>query len=312
MIAIYDHEVDIRQIEAVLAIAENGSFRKAARQLYLGQPTLSQHVRSLEVELGMALFERSATGATLTRAGEQLIPRFNRVLATIGQLDQEAAELAAGGAGRVRIAAVSAAIAPGVIPALQQLQSTHPRLRITLAELQPSAIEEAVHSGVVDIGVVARPGTGTPVDENEVLQTGSIGLIIPSGSRLVAASSITRDRLVDEQVILLPHGHLLRKLTDGYFPDGALRNAYEVSHQTTVEHLVGAGLGIALGPYRTPRQNDLTVYRPIADAQLDWTLLMITHHAPSAVAAVVASALRRSFRDLAAAAQSEVVARTCS
>ncbi|WP_415972418.1 LysR family transcriptional regulator [Rhodococcus sp. 077-4] len=295
--------MEIRQIQAVLAIAENGSFRKAARQLYLGQPTLSQHVRSLEVELGVALFERSAAGATLTRAGEQLIPRFTRVLATIGQLDQEAAELAAGGAGRVRVAAVSAAIAPAVIPALQQLQSTHPRLGITLTELLPSAIEEAVRSGVAEIGVVARSGIATPVEEHEVLQTGTIGLLVSSSSRLAAVGSITRDQLIDEQVILLPHGHLLRKFADGYFPDGMLRNAYEVSHHSTVEHLVSAGLGIALGPYRTPRRNDPTVYRPIADAQLDWTLLMTTHSTPSAVAAVVASAISRSFRDLAAAAQ---------
>jgi DNA-binding transcriptional LysR family regulator len=298
----YDHRVEIRQIEAVLAVVENGSFRKAARQLYIGQPTLSHHVHSLEAELGVSLFERSATGATLTRAGEQLLPRFDRVLTTIAQLDQEATELADGGAGRVRVAAVSAAIAPGVIPALQELQSTHPRLRITLTELQPSAIEDAVHIGVVDIGVVARSGTATATEDHEVLLTGSNELLVPSGSTLVAAGSITREQLVDEQVILLPRGHLLRKLADGYFPDDALRNAYEVSHQSTVEHLVGAGLGIALAPQRPQRENDATVCLRVADARLDWTLLMITKHAPSAVVAVAAAALRRSFGGMVAAA----------
>src|SRR5579871_5334019 len=73
-------EMEIDRLREFAAIAESGSFSKAARRLRIAQPPLSRHIRQLETELGIKLFERSATGVEITREGALLLQQARAVL----------------------------------------------------------------------------------------------------------------------------------------------------------------------------------------------------------------------------------------
>lgn len=83
----------LRQLEAFMAVARERSFSAAARRIHLSQPTLSEHVRELERELGAALFSRRRRSVALTDAGRAFEPYAVRVLATVGDARQAVAEV---------------------------------------------------------------------------------------------------------------------------------------------------------------------------------------------------------------------------
>ena len=95
--------MNIRHIETLVAIADTGSYRKAAEHLGRNQPALSKTVRALEEELGLTLFTRSQRGAVLTDAGETLCRRARTVMANLAALKDEAGNLLGDRKGRVRI-----------------------------------------------------------------------------------------------------------------------------------------------------------------------------------------------------------------
>jgi LysR family hydrogen peroxide-inducible transcriptional activator len=86
--------VSLRQLQYIVALANEGNFHRAAARCCVTQSTLSTQLKKCEVYLGVALFERRADGARLTEAGERLLPFALRALASAEQLQREAEALA--------------------------------------------------------------------------------------------------------------------------------------------------------------------------------------------------------------------------
>ncbi|HEU4537719.1 MAG TPA: LysR family transcriptional regulator, partial [Polyangiaceae bacterium] len=117
------------RLEAFHAVARARSFSKAARELCVTQPALSQRVRLLEGELGQALFSRGPGGAELTEAGRRLMLYCEAQRALEDELvDDLAPATRAGFGGSVRVAGYSSIVRSAVLPALAPLFREHPRL----------------------------------------------------------------------------------------------------------------------------------------------------------------------------------------
>src|SRR3954469_16089248 len=145
--------MEIRQLSAFVAVAEAGTFTRAADRLGVVQPAVSQAVGRLESELGLVLFERSSRRVTLTSAGAALLPEARAVLGRLAQAERTAADLAAGRLGVVRLATTPGA--PGLVRALLAHQrAAHPGVRVELARSRRAPKLRALLDGEIDVALV--------------------------------------------------------------------------------------------------------------------------------------------------------------
>src|SRR5437868_5418075 len=123
--------VEIRQLACFVTVAEELSFGRAAQQLHVVQPAVSQQVRRLERELGVQLFDRSSRHVRLTSAGERLLPEARAVLAAAGRTRQIAASIAAGTDGLLRVG-TSQGLGERLEQVLEKLRTAAPGLEVRL------------------------------------------------------------------------------------------------------------------------------------------------------------------------------------
>src|SRR5258705_4010177 len=150
--------MNLRQLHYFLAIADEGSFTRAAERLLVAQPSLSQQIKRLERELGGPLLERLPTGVRLTPAGKAFLPEA-RAAVTHAERAQRNARSALGlEAGELEVATVTS-VAFGVLPpAFERWRQRYPGTTITLREYtHRRALDDAVRLGVGDIAVGPRP-----------------------------------------------------------------------------------------------------------------------------------------------------------
>ena len=146
--------MELRQLEYFVAVARHRHFGRAAEAVYVTQPALSQQVRRLEAELGLALLRRTNRGVELTPAGEDLLLRAERILAEVagarGAMDEHAGVVR----GAVRVAATTADALrlPEVLAAFHR---DHPGVRVALRHASVGEVLALLRSGAVDLGVLS-------------------------------------------------------------------------------------------------------------------------------------------------------------
>jgi DNA-binding transcriptional LysR family regulator len=185
--------VDLRQLEYFAAVARHRHFTRAAEELYVTQPALSQQVRRLEEELGLALLRRTSRGVELTPAGEDLLGRAGTILAEVERARTEMDQHAGVSRGLVRVAATTGD-ALRLPQALAEFHGEHPGIRIGLRQGSAPEVVELVRKGAADLAVIgdaATPGLETTVVAEEPL-------LAPAAGRSPAAA--------------LLHEHLARAL----------------------------------------------------------------------------------------------------
>jgi DNA-binding transcriptional LysR family regulator len=254
--------VDVRQLTYFLAVVETMNFGRAAEQLYIAQPSLSQAIGTLERELGVPLFHRVGRGIVLSDAGAQLIEPARQVVR-----DLEAARAAARSArglqrGRVELIAMPS---PGVEPLstlIRNFTATHPAMTVTAdAAFTPEEVVQAVKAGRSELGLLGAaspPHTGglrvLPIEDQPLV------LISPPedaplehlGSAPVDESAIpavAREALAGSRLIVSKRGSLMRRLVEDVLASGVdAQIVVEVEHRTSILPMVLAGVGHAVLP----------------------------------------------------------------
>lgn len=145
--------MELRQLEYLVAIAEEGGFGRAAQRLHVVQSAVSQQVARLERELGVALFHRGGRAARPTPAGEQLLPKARAALAAVAVVTETAAALAAGSGGTLRLGS-SRAFTGRVHRALDRLADQAPQVRVEVRQETRRARLEGVRSAALDAALI--------------------------------------------------------------------------------------------------------------------------------------------------------------
>jgi DNA-binding transcriptional LysR family regulator len=242
--------VNLLQLRYFVSIAEEGSFTRAAERLLVAQPSLSQHIKSLEQELGGALFERIPKGVRLTAAGKEFLPEASAAVTHAERAKRNARSVFGLEGGELEVATVTS-VAFGVLPpAFESWHQNHPSTRIALREFtHRELLDDAVRAGVGDIAVGPRPrhwkGPLVALGWEEFV------VVLPSSDPLTKAKrAISLEELADRDWVLYGPDHGLTQLIQtscarvGFVP----RSAAQTGQVAAAAHLAACGLGVTIVP----------------------------------------------------------------
>lgn len=238
------------QIRYFLAIADEGSFTRAAERLLVAQPSLSQQIKRLEHELGGALLERLPTGVRLTAAGKEFVQEARHSVAHAERAQRNARCVFGLQGGELEVATVTS-VAFGVLPPAFELWHTrHPSIRIALREFtHREALDDAVRAGVGDIAVGPHP----PGWKGPVVALGWEEFVVvlpPSDPLAKSKRGIALEELADRNWVLYGSDHGLTQLIQtvcgraGFVPRGTA----QTGQVAAAAHLAACGLGVTIVP----------------------------------------------------------------
>lgn len=243
------HMPTLRQLQFLCALADEGSFSRAAEVTRVAQPTLSAAIKDIEALLGVRLFERLARGARLTPAGEIAVERARKILADTQDLVSTAQAASAPLSGIFRLGAIPT-IAPFILPqTLKTLRKDYPDLALYLREEKTADLLTALKSQTIDAALIALPWP-MPGTETMEIAPDEFLLACPAGHRLESAGKITPAVLEGETLLLLEEGHCLRghALNACSLPSAEASKGFAATSLQTMVQMVGGGLGISLIP----------------------------------------------------------------
>lgn len=240
--------VSLKQISAFLAVAENGSFTRAAERLGMAQPALSQLVRDLEATLGLRLFDRTTRRVELTDGGQEFRAAVSKVVDDLDFAVTSIRDLAGRKRGRIAIAApplLAKILLPSVIG---EFQAAHPHISVRVCDVAPGEIVEQVRTGQADCGIGTFP-PGEPGIEQITLARDSLALFFRSGEREAGKASTWKE-LAGQPLITLTRASSIRRLVEiGYeTAETPFDPAFEVTQVATALAFVASGLGISVLP----------------------------------------------------------------
>lgn len=185
--------LDLRRLQALVAVARTGSVSAAADELHYGQPTISHHLHRLEAETQTVLLQRVGRGVRLTADGLALAHRAEEILALSRRAEDEL-QLAAGlRAGRVRLAAFPSAAATLVPPALARLRDAAPGVAIEFVEAEPPDAIELLRNGRADLAITfTYDDTDAGLLSADTVLTDHLYLVEPADERPRTAACALR------------------------------------------------------------------------------------------------------------------------
>jgi len=236
----------IRQLEVFLAIAHAQSFSRAAERIHLSQPTLSEHMKELEEELGVPLFIRHSRSVSLTEPGRVFEDYATRVVSTLAAGRHAIAELDGLKRGSL---VVGASTTPGtyVLPArIAKFRQQYPGITVALRIANSRAVEERVRDGEVDLAVIGGHVLGPSERCVAAGIVDELQLIVPPDYP-VKAGVLTPARLARERLLIREEGSATRQATERALRQAGVsfRPAMELDHTETIKRAVIAGLGVA-------------------------------------------------------------------
>ena len=193
--------VDLLRIETFLHAAENLNFSETARILHLTQPTVSHHIKILEKDLGVELFERQGTTLKLTEAGRLLIPWAKKVLRDSIEMQEMMDSLKEGIAGNLYIACSTTA-GKYVLPLLAaRFSLRHPKIHTTLLRCTPASVVPNLLEGEANLGVISSEVRDKEMELQPFFQD-SISMIVPHDHPFVSRKTILPEDLIGEPIIM--------------------------------------------------------------------------------------------------------------
>ncbi len=241
--------MEIHQIRYMCAVAETGSFTRAAAREHISQPSLSQQIIKLEQELGTKLFYRFSRSVRLTESGQVFLPRAKQVLRAVASAKSEIQEMTATACGALKIGVIPT-IAPYLLPRmLPPFSSKFPQVNITITEDITSGLLQKLRENALDMAIVALPVRGGEFISEEILRE-RLYLVASTKKPLCGNGSVHLKDLAGEPFLLLKEGHCFRDTAIA-----ACRQlkftpniVFESGHLASILGMVAAGMGISIVP----------------------------------------------------------------
>jgi DNA-binding transcriptional LysR family regulator len=245
-------QMNLQQIQYFLALAGELHFWKTSEKVFITQSALSRHIKALEQELGIQLFERDKRNVKLTSAGEFLRAEFRRILTDFESVTRHAKQIAAGEVGTVRIghpASITFSVLPDMLLGLAQ---KHPNIIAQMIEVDATEVDAALLNHRIDLAFNREAGAAKGL-ESKMLMTENFALVVPANHPATRAKKVTLMDLRDERFVLpsldgkSEHAAQLRAIFKEAEFEPKVR--FESDFGATLLGLVAKGLGISIMPF---------------------------------------------------------------
>ncbi|MXM68591.1 LysR family transcriptional regulator [Streptomyces sp. HUCO-GS316] len=244
--------MELRQLEYLVAVAEEASFTKAAARVFVTQPCVSAQIRRLERELGRDLLDRGGRTVRLTGVGAAVLPHARAVLAAVDGVRDAVENVSGVVQGQVALGSVASSLSLRLPELVADFSERYPAVEISLSEGSTEQLVDAVRAGRIDvavIGVSSDPPTGleTLVIADELL-IGAVSHDHPLAQR----TGITVDEVESHTLMCLPVGSAMRAASDAAWAAAGVkpRVAFEAGDPRVLAQLAARGVGMAILPER--------------------------------------------------------------
>lgn len=268
-------DLSLRDIRAFIAVAQTGSFTRAATRLHLSQPALTVQIRRLEETLGTRLFDRNSRNVALTPVGRDLLPLLQKSLHDMEHVLADARALSGGASGTVRIACLPSFAASALPDLIRDFRAELPDVSFQIRDVVASVVDALVRNEDVDIGLTggtkAAGQTGAADTALDVLYEGEDRLVAvcPKRHPLARRRTVRLADLLRTPLVLTARGTSVRAVVDAALADADTSPtiACEPTYMMTAVAMVRGGLGVTILPAsaREMRAEADLVARPVDD-----------------------------------------------
>lgn len=240
---------DLRQLEYFCAVARMGSFTKAAEDLGITQPSLSEQIARLEQGLGAALFERLNRRIELTPLGEAILGKAQALLEDAAALPDHFERARQGVHGPLRVGAIPTILPYYLTPLLNGFAERCRDVDLHVREGTTAELVDQVLEGMLDVAIVSLPVAGAGLVMKELFRE-ALYLAVPEGHALASSLKVQLRRVSEERLVILKDGHCLRDETLAVCDRARARFAgqFEAEQFLTIFELIRAGFGVSIVP----------------------------------------------------------------
>jgi LysR family transcriptional regulator, hydrogen peroxide-inducible genes activator len=241
--------MEFHQLRYVCAIAETGSFSRAAERCQVAQPSLSQQVLKLEEDLGAKLFDRLGRSIRLTEAGRVFMPHARSILDQMEAARSSVADKNADVRGSVAVGAIPT-IAPYLMPRYTAaFAKNYPDAKVRIVEETTPILVESLRDLSIDLAILALPLRHKDL-ELLPIRTEPLFAVLPKDHSRATAESLALKDLRGESFVMLRDGHCFRDLSIATCTHARITPniAFESGQFSSLFGMVAAGVGISLAP----------------------------------------------------------------
>ncbi|WP_353813488.1 LysR family transcriptional regulator [Agromyces sp. SYSU T00266] len=282
--------MDLRQMEYLVTLADEQQFTRAAAICGVSQSGLSAAIRSLEDELGTALFDRTTRRVEPTDAGRALLPHARTMLAQAGAARDAVLRTAHELTGSLRIGAEQCLGFVDIGTLLERIRRRHPFVDLDFTQAGSRDLVAAVRDGDIDLAFVA--GTDVPARMSRTeLGRRPLVLLVPPGHPLAGDAAVDWDDLRDLDFVDFQESWAVRAVNDAACTEHGTprRIRCTVNDVHTLLDLVHRDLGVALVPQHIAAKPQATglVARPLPASAPQWVVSLVAGDAAAASSSLV-------------------------
>ena len=266
--------MEFHQLRYACAIAETGSFSRAAERCQIAQPSLSQQVLKLEEDLGTKLFDRLGRSVRLTEAGRAFLPHARSILSQMEMARSSVADKCADVRGSVAVGVIPT-IAPYLMPRYAAgFAKKYPEAKLRIVEETTPILVENLRNLSIDFAILALPLRHKDL-ELFPLRTEPLFAVLPKDHPRARVKSLTLKDLRGEPFVMLRDGHCFRDLSLAACTHARVtpRIAFESGQFSSLFGMVAAGVGISLVPEMAIDRNAGCRFVRLSDARATRTIV---------------------------------------
>ena len=246
--------MDFRRLRYFLAVAEHLNFRRAAASLNTSQPSLSQQIRVLEDELGVALFERTKRRVQLTSAGAVYLAGVRNVIADVDASGQQAREAQSGLRGTLTVGTNGMVMIDHIPKAVRRFRADFPDVSLSLTILRNPDLVGALRAGRIELAFSTSSESDATLASKPLWLLPS-RVVLPADHPLAGEERIRLRDLNAETLITHPrrggegaNSEVMALCREQGFTPKAIKEVPEIADLETLIGLVACGLGVTILP----------------------------------------------------------------